>query len=85
MHVHAGRNVATLEAVQGLLQREANGASEQSAVCMCKEDGESLSGQPLAHEALSILQQSLIRRGAHSNSSECSHSSRDLTGRLQAR
>ena len=83
--MHAGRNVATLESVQGLLQREATKASEQSAVCICEEDGGSLSGQLLAHEALSILEQSLIRQGLHNSSSECSHSGRGLTGRLQTR
>ena len=81
LHVHAGRNVATLEAVQELLQREANGPSEQPVVCTSDKDRQSLSAQPLAQEALSILQQSVDRQSLrHSSSSDRSHSGRELTG-----
>lgn len=83
MHVNAGRNVATLEAVQGLLQREASGASEQPVVCTVSEDQQILSGQPLAHEALSILQQSVDGHSWRRSSSGGHHSVRELTQRVQ--
>ena len=83
MHMYAGRNVATLEAVEGLLQREANGASEQPVVCTHSEDQQILSGQPLAHQALSILQQSLDRHSWRRSSSGGHHSTRELTQRVQ--
>ncbi len=83
MHVHAGRNVATLEAVQGLLQREATGASEQPVVCISSEDQQIVSGQPLAHEALSILQQSVNRHSWRRSSSGGHHGMRELTQGVQ--
>ena len=61
--------MATLEAVQKLLHQEADKASERAAASASSEGLQSLSGLPLAHEALSILQHSVDRHILRSESS----------------
>jgi len=80
--MRAGRNVATIEAVQGLLQQEASGASEQPVVCTSNDDQQSLLAKPLAEEALAILQQSISRQEQGSSNAANRYSSRELTGKV---
>ena len=76
----AGRRVATLEAVQGLLQRETEGASAQPVECISDSGRESLPVEPLAREALALLEQSLRRRSTASPA--IATRSRELSGTL---
>ena len=75
-----GRRVATLEAVQGLLQRETEGASAQPVECISDSGRESLPMEPLAREALALLEQSLRRRSTASPAIVTG--SRELSGTL---
>ena len=72
--------MATLEAVQGLLQREAEGASAQPVECISDSGRGSLPVEPLAREALALLEQSLGRRSTAS--SAIATGSRELSGTL---
>ena len=76
--------MATLEAVQGLLQRETEGASAQPVECISDSGRESLPVEPLAREALTLLEQSLGRRStsASTASSAIATGSRELSGTL---
>ena len=72
--------MATLEAVQGLLQREAEGASALPVEVSSNGDRECLPVEPLAREALALLQQSLGRRST--GSPAIAPGSRKLSGTL---
>ena len=76
----AGRRVATLKAVQGLLQRETEGASAQPVECISDSGRDSLPVEPLAREALALLEQSLGRRSTASPA--IATGSRELSGTL---
>lgn len=80
INADAGRNVATFGAVEGLLQREADGSSAQPVECITNQEHKTLPVEPLAEEALAILQQSWAMQNGSRTAPLLNPGSRELSG-----